>query len=76
VLDYTGTNVTKENFLNVIKGFDIINNIFLIYINMYSKLGNASAVKNIGTGRVLESKAEDRVFFYMNDHGIPGVINY
>lgn len=67
-------NVTKENFLSVIKGILLFIYNFLFILFIFLKWGNASAVKNIGTGRVLESKAEDRVFFYMNDHGIPGVI--
>ena len=38
--------------------------------------GNKAGVQNIGTGRVLESTAEDNVFLYFADHGAPGLIAF
>uniref|UniRef100_A0A1B6M9U3 legumain n=1 Tax=Graphocephala atropunctata TaxID=36148 RepID=A0A1B6M9U3_9HEMI len=53
--DYTGKDVNKANFLNVLRG-------------------NKEVMKNIGTGRVLESGPNDHVFVNFVDHGGPGVL--
>ncbi|KAK6138680.1 hypothetical protein DH2020_027570 [Rehmannia glutinosa] len=52
--DYTGEQVTAENFFAVI-------------------LGDKSAVKG-GSGKVIDSKPNDRIFIYYSDHGGPGVL--
>ncbi|KAL2489633.1 Vacuolar-proCES [Forsythia ovata] len=52
--DYTGEQVTVENFYAVI-------------------LGDNSAVKG-GSGKVVNSKPNDRIFIYYSDHGGPGVL--
>ncbi|CAO2819805.1 unnamed protein product [Amaranthus hypochondriacus] len=42
--------------------------------NMYAVLlGNKSAVKG-GSGKVIDSKPNDRIFLYYSDHGGPGVL--
>jgi len=56
-LDYTGRDVTPENFLAVLKG-------------------DAAAVKGKGTGRVLTSTKDDKVFVYFTDHGATGLIAF
>jgi len=56
-IDYRTTDVTPENFINVLKG-------------------NASAMKGIGSGRVLTSTAADNVFINFVDHGGPGIIAF
>lgn len=33
-------------------------------------------MKNIGTGKVLESDASSKVFIYFADHGAPGLIAF
>jgi len=38
--------------------------------------GNKTAVAGKGTGRVLESTKEDKVFIYFADHGAPGLIAF
>lgn len=38
--------------------------------------GNKTAVAGKGTGRVLESSAQDNVFLYFADHGAPGLIAF
>lgn len=38
--------------------------------------GNKTAVAGKGTGRVLESTADDNVFLYFADHGAPGLIAF
>lgn len=38
--------------------------------------GDKNAVKKKGTGRVIESKANDRVFVYFADHGAPGFVAF
>eukprot|EP00045_Choanoeca_perplexa_P001240 m.18509 g.18509 ORF g.18509 m.18509 type:complete len:425 (-) comp10822_c0_seq1:27-1301(-) len=56
-IDYRQTDVSPENFLNIIEG-------------------NAAAMKGVGTGRVLQSTAEDHVFINFVDHGGPQVIAF
>lgn len=42
--------------------------------NLYAVLlGNTSAVKG-GSGKVVNSTANDRIFLYYSDHGGPGVL--
>lgn len=36
-------------------------------------MGNKSAVEG-GSGKVVDSKANDRIFIYFSDHGGPGVL--
>lgn len=52
--DYTGDDITVDNFFAVI-------------------LGNKNAVKG-GSGKVIDSKPNDRIFIYYSDHGGPGVL--
>ncbi|CAI9771532.1 unnamed protein product [Fraxinus pennsylvanica] len=52
--DYTGDDITVENFFAVI-------------------LGDKNAVKG-GSGKVVNSKPNDRIFIYYSDHGGPGVL--
>jgi legumain len=43
--------------------------------NFYAVLlGNANAVRGIGSGRVVESGPNDRIFLYYSDHGAPGLL--
>jgi len=55
-IDYTGRDVTPENFMAVLTG-------------------DKSKVSG-GTGRVLESTEEDKVFLNFSDHGGPGLIAF
>lgn len=55
--DYTGKDVTPENFLKVLQG-------------------DAEGMKGIGSGRVLQSGPNDRVFINMVDHGAPGIFAF
>lgn len=57
VKDYTGDEVTPQNFINVLTG-------------------NSTAMKDIGSGRVLRSNRHDKVFIYFSDHGGPGLIAF
>jgi len=42
--------------------------------NLYAViLGDKSKVKG-GSGKVINSKSEDRIFIYYSDHGGPGVL--
>lgn len=57
-LDYAGSDVTGETFLAVL-------------------LGDAERVSQIapnGTGRVLQSGPNDRLFVFYSDHGAPGLL--
>ncbi|XP_045137857.1 legumain-like isoform X1 [Portunus trituberculatus] len=55
--DYTGKDVTPENFLKVLRG-------------------DAEGMKGIGSGRVLKTGPNDRVFINMVDHGAPGLFAF
>ncbi|CAF0776472.1 unnamed protein product [Rotaria sordida] len=55
--DYTGKDVTPDNFINVL-------------------LGNKEAMRNIGSGKVLESGPDDNVFIYYTDHGAVGLVAF
>ena len=37
---------------------------------------DSAAMKNVGTGRVLKSTKDDKVFIYFSDHGAPGLIAF
>ena len=39
-------------------------------------LGNKEMMNEVGTGRVLESGADDDVFIYFADHGATGLIAF
>ncbi|KAJ4759520.1 Vacuolar-processing enzyme [Rhynchospora pubera] len=52
--DYTGKDVTVQNFYAVLSG-------------------DKSAVQG-GSGKVIDSKANDHIFIYYSDHGGPGVL--
>lgn len=42
--------------------------------NLYAVLlGNKNAIKG-GSGKVVDSKPNDRIFLYYSDHGGPGVL--
>lgn len=55
--DYTGDEVTPENFLKVLQG-------------------DAEGLRGIGSGRVLQSGPNDRVFINLVDHGAPGIFAF
>lgn len=55
--DYTGSDVTPENFLKVLRG-------------------DAEGMKGVGSGRVLQTGPNDRVFVNMVDHGAPGLFAF
>jgi legumain len=38
--------------------------------------GNSAAVKGKGTGKVLKSDSNSKVFFFFSDHGAPGLIAF
>jgi legumain len=56
-IDYSGEDVTPDNFLAVLQG-------------------QQDAVNGKGTGRVLQSGPNDRVFVNFADHGAPGIIAF
>jgi legumain len=53
------------------KGNDVTPELFLSVLE-----GNKTAVKGKGTGRVLESNADDNVFMFFSDHGAPNLIAF
>ena len=53
--DYTGEDVTAQNFYSVLAGDSI-------------------SMNGIGSGRVVASGPNDRVFLYYSDHGAPGLL--
>ncbi|KAK4302827.1 hypothetical protein Pmani_025113 [Petrolisthes manimaculis] len=55
--DYTGTDVTPENFLKVLAG-------------------DTEGLKGVGSGKVLGSGPNDRVFINLVDHGAPGIFGF
>ncbi|KAK8753201.1 hypothetical protein OTU49_003226 [Cherax quadricarinatus] len=55
--DYTGRDVTPENFLKVLSG-------------------DAESLRGVGSGKVLKSGPNDRVFINMVDHGAPGIFAF
>lgn len=55
--DYTGKDVTPENFLNILSG-------------------NANAMQGIGSGKVIASGPNDKVFVNFADHGAPHLIAF
>ena len=55
--DYTGKDVTPENFLKVLQG-------------------DAEGLKGVGSGKVLKSGPNDRVFINLVDHGAPGIFGF
>ncbi|KAL8169025.1 UNVERIFIED_CONTAM: hypothetical protein K2H54_032098 [Gekko kuhli] len=55
--DYTGKDVTPENFLAVLSG-------------------DAAAVKEAGSGKVLKSGPKDHIFVFFTDHGAPGLLAF
>ena len=38
--------------------------------------GKKNELKGVGTGRVLESTANDNVFMFFSDHGAPGIMAF
>jgi len=55
--DYTGDDVTPDNFINILTG-------------------NKEAMKNIGSGKVIESGPNDHVFVNFVDHGATGILGF
>jgi legumain len=55
--DYTGKDVTPQNFINILTG-------------------KKDAVKNIGSGKVIESTSNDHVFVYFADHGATNLVAF
>ncbi|XP_076056955.1 legumain-like [Oratosquilla oratoria] len=55
--DYTGLDVTPENFLNILAG-------------------NEKAMAGIGSGKVIKSGPNDRIFVNLVDHGAPGIFGF
>ncbi|XP_037786228.1 legumain-like [Penaeus monodon] len=55
--DYTGDDVTPENFLKVLSG-------------------DAAGLQGVGSGKVLKSGPNDRVFINLVDHGAPGIFAF
>ncbi|XP_069947465.1 legumain [Cherax quadricarinatus] len=55
--DYTGRDVTPENFLKVLSG-------------------DAKGLRGVGSGKVLKSGPNDRVFINMVNHGAPGIFSF
>jgi legumain len=51
------------------KGENVNAEVFLAVLE-----GNAAAVTNKGSGRVLKSGSADRVFLFYSDHGAAGVV--
>jgi len=52
--DYTGSEVTVENFFKVLRG-------------------DYEGLKGVGSGKVIASGPNDRIFINMDDHGSPGL---
>ncbi|XP_064081991.1 legumain-like [Macrobrachium nipponense] len=52
--DYTGRQVTVENFFKVLRG-------------------DSKGLEGVGSGKVINSGPNDRIFINMDDHGSPGL---
>jgi len=55
--DYTGNDITPQNFLEILKG-------------------NAPAMNGIGTGKVIASGPNDKIFVNFVDHGARGILGF
>ncbi|XP_003746513.1 legumain [Galendromus occidentalis] len=55
--DYTGNDVSPQNFLSILKG-------------------DTTALRGIGSGKVIESTPEDHIFVYFADHGAQGLVAF
>ncbi|XP_072479359.1 legumain [Notamacropus eugenii] len=77
-------NPTKGMIINRPNGTDVYKGVLKDYTqedvtaeNFLAVLrGDAEAVKNIGSGRVLNSGPQDHVFVYFTDHGAPGLLAF
>ncbi len=79
---YDRFNPYPGNVANIPDGANVYNGVIedysgsdLTYMNIHHILtGNKTAMRNIGTSKVLESTSDDDVFIYYSDHGGSGVI--
>lgn len=55
--DYTGNDITPQNFLEILKG-------------------NAPAMNGIGSGKVIASGPNDKIFVNFVDHGARGILGF
>ncbi|XP_044292496.1 legumain [Varanus komodoensis] len=77
-------NPTKGIIINRPNGSDVYHGTLKDYVkedvtpeNFLAVLkGDAEAVKNKGSGRVLRSGPKDHVFVYFTDHGAPGILAF
>lgn len=81
---YADENPTQGIIINHPDGKDVYHGVPKDYTmddvtpkNFLSVLtGNAQAMKNIGSGKVIASGPNDHVFVYFADHGAPGLIAF
>ncbi|XP_036591804.1 legumain [Trichosurus vulpecula] len=77
-------NPTKGVIINRPNGTDVYKGVLKDYVqedvtpeNFLAVLrGDAEAVKNKGSGKVLNSGPQDHVFVYFTDHGAPGLLAF
>lgn len=72
VIDYRRDDVNSTNFLNILTGLQM--DIFVDFHWWFE--GNKEAMKNVGSGKVIESGPNDKVFVYFSDHGGPGLLAF
>uniref|UniRef100_A0A8C5WWR5 Legumain n=2 Tax=Laticauda laticaudata TaxID=8630 RepID=A0A8C5WWR5_LATLA len=78
------SNPTKGIIINRPNGTDVYKGVLKDYTNddvtpdtfLAVLRGDAEAVKNKGSGKVLQSGPKDHVFVYFTDHGGPGILAF
>ncbi|ETE70207.1 Legumain [Ophiophagus hannah] len=81
---YSDDNPTKGIIINRPNGTDVYKGVLKDYTNkdvtpdtfLAVLRGDAEAVKNKGSGKVLQSGPKDHVFVYFTDHGGPGILAF
>uniref|UniRef100_A0A0B8RYG5 Legumain n=1 Tax=Philothamnus irregularis TaxID=1899461 RepID=A0A0B8RYG5_9SAUR len=81
---YNDENPTKGIIINRPNGTDVYKGVLKDYTNddvtpetfLAVLRGDAEAVKNTGSGKVLQSGPKDHVFVYFTDHGGPGILAF
>uniref|UniRef100_A0A8C6VCS8 Legumain n=1 Tax=Naja naja TaxID=35670 RepID=A0A8C6VCS8_NAJNA len=81
---YNEDNPTKGIIINRPNGTDVYKGVLKDYTNedvtpdtfLAVLRGDAEAVKNKGSGKVLQSGPKDHVFVYFTDHGGPGILAF
>ncbi|XP_013918823.1 PREDICTED: legumain [Thamnophis sirtalis] len=81
---YNDENPTKGIIINRPNGTDVYKGVLKDYTNddvtpqtfLAVLRGDAEAVKNKGSGKVIRSGPKDHIFVYFTDHGAPGILAF